>query len=128
MTAALRVLHAHSGNIFGGVETLLRTLATWQTSAPEVQHAFALCFEGELANQLAASGAGWHFLQPVRVSRPWTVAGARSRLARVIDEFAPDLIMTHSAWSHAIFAPVARKRRIPLAYWMHAPPSPRHWL
>ncbi|MCZ6916709.1 MAG: glycosyltransferase family 4 protein [Gemmatimonadetes bacterium] len=128
MTTELHALHAHSGNIFGGVETLLSTLARWQSSAPGVRHSFALCFEGELADQLAQEGAGWHSLQPVRVSRPWTVVRARKRFARVIDEVGPELVMTHSAWSHAIFAPVARKRGIRLVYWMHAPPSGRHWL
>ena len=128
MTTGLHVLHAHSGNIFGGVETLLRTLATWQTSAPDVRHSFALCFEGALTDRLAESGTRWHSLQPVRVSRPWTVARARRRFARLVDEIGPELVMTHSAWSHVVFAPVARKRGIRLVYWMHAPPSGRHWL
>jgi glycosyltransferase involved in cell wall biosynthesis len=93
-----------------------------------VEHAFALCFDGELADQLAESGVGWHALQPVRVSRPWTVAGARKRLCRVIEDVGPDIVMTHSPWSHTVFAPAVRQHPLRLATWMHARPTGRHWL
>lgn len=128
MTTPLRVLHAHSGNIFGGVETVLSTLARWQESAPEVEHAFALCFAGELGDRIEDAGTEWHALGPARVSRPWTVARGRRQLGRVIDALDTHVVVTHSPWSHALFAPVVRQRGRQLVTWMHGRPSGRHWL
>ena len=46
----MRVLHIHSGNLYGGVETLLVTLARHRDLAPEMESHFALCFKGRLSD------------------------------------------------------------------------------
>jgi glycosyltransferase involved in cell wall biosynthesis len=124
----MRVLHVYSGNLYGGVETLLVTLARYQALYPELEHHFALCFEGRLSKELAATGASIHLLGNVRVSRPLTVwrgrRACRDLLAR--DKF--DLVVCHSAWSQAIFGPVARSVRLPLVFWLHDATDGRHWL
>ena len=56
LTPALRVLHVHSGNLYGGVETFLTTLARDAAAAPRMTSSFALCFEGRLSNELRAHG------------------------------------------------------------------------
>ena len=53
---ALRVLHVHSGNLYGGVETFLATLARDSAAAPRMTSSFALCFEGRLSDELRAHG------------------------------------------------------------------------
>jgi len=103
-----RILHVHSGNLYGGVETILMTLARRQGDCPHLQQQFALCFQGRLSRELAGLGAPVHSIGSVRVSRPLTVFRARRELRKLLAEQEFDTLMFHSAWSHAIFAPVAR--------------------
>ena len=48
-----RVLHLAAGNLYGGVETFLVTLAK---SPRRLEHRFALFFEGRLARELREAG------------------------------------------------------------------------
>src|SRR5262249_41106227 len=94
----LRVLHCSSGNLYGGVETLLVTLA--QQAAPGVRPEFALCFEGRASAELRAVGADVHWLAPVRFSRPWTVWRARRALRRLLAARPFDVVVCHGPWTH----------------------------
>jgi glycosyltransferase involved in cell wall biosynthesis len=114
-----RVLHCYAGNLYGGIETLLATLARHRAPAPGMVPEFALCYEGRLADELRATGALVHRLGAVRFRRPWTVVQARRRLARLLAARPPDVVVCHSFWPHALFAPVARRAGRPLVYWMH---------
>src|SRR5467141_1879008 len=76
----LRVLYVHSGNLFGGVETLMLTLVQYQDLSPDMEPHFALCFDGQFSEELLARGAPVHLLGNVRFSRPLTVRRARSNL------------------------------------------------
>lgn len=121
----ITLLHAHSGNLYGGVETMLVTLA--RQPGPLV-HRFALCFEGRLAGELRGAGAQVGILGDVRFSRPWTVLGARRRLAKIVRAHWPAAVMCHSPWSLAALGPVARQQGVPLVLWAHAAFTCRHWL
>src|SRR2546422_5237601 len=57
---SMRVLHVSSGNLYGGIETLLLTLARHRNLCPGLDQHFALCFEGRLSEELAAVGARVH--------------------------------------------------------------------
>ena len=127
MKAPLRVLHLHSGNLYGGVETILVTIARWQHETPAVTHEFALCFPGRCADELAAAGASVTPLGAARVSRPWSVLAARRRLAALLGDARPDVAVTHSPWAHGSFAPVVRRAGIPLVHWRHGSGG-GHWL
>src|SRR5262249_6618553 len=124
----MRMLHVAAGNLYGGVETLLVTLARHRSLCPALEPHYALCFEGRLGNELAACDVPVHFLGPARVSRPWTVWQARRRLRHVLREIRPDLVVCHSCWPHALFAPVARAAGLPLLFWAHDAYAGRHWL
>ena len=52
---ATRVLHATTGNMYGGVEAMLATLARHRGLVPGLDQRFALCFEGRGADELRAS-------------------------------------------------------------------------
>jgi glycosyltransferase involved in cell wall biosynthesis len=119
------LLHAHSGNLYGGVESDLVTLAR---HAGAWRHAFALCYEGRTSRELAATGAQVEMLGPLRFSHPWTVTSARRRLSAMLDLVRPAAVMCHSPWSLAAFGPVARKHGLPVVLWAHAPFTGRHWL
>lgn len=123
-----RALVVHSGNMYGGVERVLETWAQSRRLCPALEPRFALCFEGRLADSLRASGAAVDILGRVRITRPDLVVRARAKLAQVIRGNRPDVLFTQSAWSHAVFAPVARRFQIPLAVWVHDELTGRPWL
>jgi glycosyltransferase involved in cell wall biosynthesis len=124
----MRVLHLTSGNMYGGVETLLVTLARHRHLCPGMEPHFGLCFEGKLRDELVAAEAPVHLLGNVRIRRPWTVWKARRRLGRLLSEGSFDVVVCHSCWPHALFAKVVRWRKIPLVFWTHDLPIGRHWL
>ncbi len=124
----MKVLHVYAGNLFGGVETLLVTLAKERSLCPQMQPDFALCFEGRLANELRAAGVGVHMLGNVRVSRPWTVWAVRRQLVKLLRQEGFDLVICHSCWPQAIFGPAVKSQQLPLVFWCHDTPKGRHWL
>jgi glycosyltransferase involved in cell wall biosynthesis len=124
----MKVLHVYSGNLFGGVETLLITLARQRSLCPQMQPHFALCFEGRLAVELRAAGVDVHMLGKVRSSRPWTVWLARRQLDRLLKQERFDVVICHSCWSQAIFGPVVRTHQLPLVFGCHDTPTGKHWL
>jgi hypothetical protein len=58
----LRVLHVSSGNLYGGVEVILATLARLRHLCPEMEPHFGVCYEGRLSQELTAAGAPVHML------------------------------------------------------------------
>jgi glycosyltransferase involved in cell wall biosynthesis len=115
----MRVLHLHSGNMYGGVEVLLQTLARQQAKCPDMEPHFALCFEGRLSEELRASGAVVHVLGPARISRPWTIWRARRTLRPIMSSGHYDIAVTHGPWIHALLAAEVRSYGLPLAFWAH---------
>jgi glycosyltransferase involved in cell wall biosynthesis len=125
---AVRVLHVYSGNLFGGVERFLVTLARLRDAAPGMQSEFALCFDGRLRQELTEAGASVHTLGQVRLSRPWTVPAARRALHRVLEKGEFDVVATHSGWLHAVFAKAVRAdAKSRLVRWAHESPG-EGWL
>ena len=123
----MRVLHVHSGNLYGGVETMLATLARRGDSCAEMETHFALCFEGRLSEELRGAGAHVYKLPGVRVSRPATVLRARRALAALLREKGFDVAVCHSAWTQSVFGKVLRASTLRLVFWSHAPAG-GHWL
>jgi glycosyltransferase involved in cell wall biosynthesis len=124
----MRVLHVHSGNLFGGVETLLRTFATHQHLCATMEPHYALCFAGRLSEELNAAGAPVHLLGEVRVRQPLTVLRARRMLSELLQRETYDLVVFHSTWSLSLFGPVVQSQELPLVFWLHNPTDGRHWL
>jgi len=125
----MRVLHIHSGNLYGGVESFLRTLTQQQQQqAPGLTHEFALCFEGRLSQELRELGAPVHVLGAVRVSRPWTVWRARGVLQELLWRERYAAAACHSAWTQALFGPAVREAEVPLVFFQHDALAGRHWL
>lgn len=115
----MRALHVYSGNLYGGVETLLVTLARESPRDSSVQHLFALCFEGRLSRELRDAGATPMMLGEVRLRAPASALRARRHLAAALSDVRPDVVVCHSAWTHGIFAGVARRARLPLVFYLH---------
>jgi len=124
----MRVLHISGGNLYGGVEAMLVTLARYRQVPPALDQEFALCFEARLSTELAASGVPVHLLGEVRTRRPLRVWRARRKLRGLLRERQIDVAVCHMPWSQAIFGPAARDADIPLVFWMHGPARGWHWL
>lgn len=124
----MRVLYIHSGNLYGGVETLLVTLARHRDLCSSIEPHYALCFEGRLSEELAEAGVPVHPLGNVRVSRPATVWRSRRTLNDLLRRNEFDVAVCPSTWSQAIFGPVVRSAGLPLVFWFHTPVDGWHWL
>jgi glycosyltransferase involved in cell wall biosynthesis len=125
--AVLRVLHVHSGNLFGGVERVCEALASPEAMS-SLRSEFALCFSGRLHDTLAAAGAPVTALGPVQMRRPDRLWRARRALNAMLREEPPDAVMVHSSWAQAAFAGCVRPAGIPLVRWLHAPDPGPGWL
>jgi glycosyltransferase involved in cell wall biosynthesis len=119
VVAPLRVLHVCAGNLYGGIERIVAQCAASRGLAPSMEPLAAVCFEGRLSAELDAAGVPCARLGAARLRAPWTVARARRALARAIGASRPDVIVGHSAWAFALAAPVARRRGVGLAFWLH---------
>ncbi len=126
-TVSVRVLHLGVGNLYGGIESMLTTLARSGHLCPELHQEFALCFPGQLRDNLVAASVPVHDLGPVRFSRPWQIWRARQRLRRVLKEIRPDVVVAHGCWVYALSAPTARRCQMPVILFAHSPPSTENW-
>lgn len=124
----MRVLHLYSGNLYGGVESLLVTLARHRAACPEMETHFGVCFERRLAEELRGAGSPVHPLGAVRLRSPVSVLRARRALRALLRRTRFDAVVCHSAWPQAVFGPAVRGAGVPLALWLHDRVDPRHWL
>lgn len=116
----MRILHINAGNLWGGIESALETLARTPCG---LTHEFALVFEGALAVRLRAAGARVHVLGAARARRPWTVWRARRRLGVLLASGPPTVVVAHGGWSHALSAPATRRAGAPRVLYCHAAPG-----
>jgi glycosyltransferase involved in cell wall biosynthesis len=123
----MKVLHIGAGNLFGGVETLLVTLARERRLCPEMKPHFSVCFEERLSRDLRATGVPVDYLGSVRARNPFTIFRARAAMDRLLSQESIDVAISHSPWTHAIFSPVVRAHRVPLAFWSHGFLTGKHW-
>lgn len=114
--------------MYGGVETVLATLAGHQALTPEMVSEFGLCYQGRLWQELAEVGAVVHDLGVARVSRPVSVLKSRRRLRRLLQSEHFDTVSCHSSWAQTIFGPVVRNAGVPLVFWLHDAATGRGWL
>jgi glycosyltransferase involved in cell wall biosynthesis len=124
----LRVLHIHSGNLYGGVESFLRTMAQLRAHAPSVKVEFALCFDARLAQELRDTGSTVHDLGPARFRSPGHVLSAQKALALVMNSGRYDVAVCHNVWSLGLFGPTVRRSGARLVFYMHDVPNRRGWL
>jgi glycosyltransferase involved in cell wall biosynthesis len=124
----MRLLHVHSGNLYGGVETLLNTLACCRGLCSEMCPEFALCFDGRIAAELRQIGTAVHILGEVRARNPLQVIKARRRLLGLLSAGRFDAVICHMLWPLAVFASAVRRTKLPLIFWMHDAVVRRNWL
>jgi glycosyltransferase involved in cell wall biosynthesis len=121
----MRVLHVAAGNLYGGIERMLVTLAS--TPHARVEQQFVLVFGGRLERELSAAGAVVHCLPSPRATRPLMIWRARRAFAAVLDDVKPDAVLFHGAWPHAMLAPAAARANVRLGFWQHQPIARPSW-
>jgi glycosyltransferase involved in cell wall biosynthesis len=101
----MRLLHLNAGNLYGGIETYLVTLAKLARTNSLFEHTFLLTSEGRLSTELQSLNADVHFAGTTRLSRPWTVWKSRRALQALAKAKQPDVVLAHGPWPLVIFAP-----------------------
>lgn len=123
----MRVLHGYSGNLNGGIESLLKTLSAQRHLCDAMEPEFTLCFDDALANELRAAGSPVYLLGEVRIRLPWTLLRARHCLKQLLERRKFDVVILHGSWPHLVMAGVVKAAKIPLIYWRHDASDGRHW-
>jgi len=111
----------------GGVESVLLTFAEFAGTCPEFHQEFALAFNGPFADALRATGAIVHILPEAQLRHPLSVIRSRRQLRRLIVDRKFDAVISQSTWCQVVFAPVAKRLKVPLIFWMHNN-FDGHWL
>jgi Glycosyltransferase len=125
----MRVLHLGSGNMYGGIEAMLVTMASARPADVDLEQEFGVSFEGRFSNELRSNSARVHHLGEVRTSRPWTVLAARQRLRSLLGKERFHAVICHAPWTFAIFGRAVRGSDHPdLIFWAHNRPETDHWL
>ena len=104
---------------------MLVTLAG--TRHPAVTQHFSVSFGGRLERELRAAGAPVHRLPTPRAARPLRVWRARRAFASVLEALAPEVVIFHGAWPHAMFAAAARTSGVRIGFWQHQPIARPAW-
>ena len=115
----MRVLHVYSGNLYGGIETLLVTMARMRALCPAIEPAVGVVLRRHASVPSWGDGVSVHRLPETRASRPQTIRRARRALASVIDAGRFDRVVCHAAWSQALFGGVVKRAKVPLVFWAH---------
>ncbi|MGL6075799.1 MAG: glycosyltransferase family 4 protein [Fimbriiglobus sp.] len=124
----MKVLHLYAGNMFGGIERFLITLAKLRHLAPEMEPEYGLCFRGQLWDDLQKENVPVHDLGAVRFSRPWTVLKARRALTKLLSGKRYDVVVCHAAWPHAVFASTVKRFQVRVVTFAHDTWAGRHWV
>jgi glycosyltransferase involved in cell wall biosynthesis len=117
----MRLLHLYSGNLYGGIERVLVTLAGAAPDVPAIDQSFALSYEGKLAADLRRMGTKVTLLGEVRLSHPISVRAARRVLRDRLASSPPDVLLAHSPWALAVGGTVAKRAGVRVALWLHNP-------
>jgi glycosyltransferase involved in cell wall biosynthesis len=123
----IHVLHINAGNLYGGVETIVVTLARERAVCPEMVPHFAVCFAGRFSEALTEAGSPPFKLGGVRLRYPWQILRARQRLRSLLRQHHFDVVICHMSWTLLIFGPAVRAAGVPLALWMHNQMQAASW-
>ena len=115
----MRLLHLHSGNLYGGIETMLVTTARARVNSASI--AFALCFDGRLRQELESAGAECALLGEARFSRPASVRRARLALKALLASNRPDVVALHGPWAQGMFGRTLHRAGVPFVLFVHGP-------
>jgi glycosyltransferase involved in cell wall biosynthesis len=123
----IRVLHLHSGNIIGGIESMLRTVAEFAPTYPQFQQEIALAFDGPFAASLRATGFKVRILPSPQLRNPFSVLASRRALRQLLADEHFGAVISHSPWCQVVYGPVLKTSSAFTIFWMHGV-FQGHWL
>lgn len=115
----MKLLHLANGNLFGGIETFLVTLARLEHAGKGQRNFFLLSHEGRLAAELRFAGASVQVLSGARIRNPWAVRRVRAQCRQQAEEQRPDLVVAHGPWAYYVFGHAFSDGRVPIVFWQH---------
>lgn len=113
----MNILHVGSGNLYGGVEKVLLTLARHARLCPALEQSFAVCFPGLLEDELSQAGAAVYRLRPMRGRNPLAIAANRYEMTRLERKF--DAVLYHSLWTYDLLGVGRRRDLSARVLWAH---------
>ena len=125
----MRILHLANGNMFGGIETFLVTLARLEVEHDAFENHFLLSHRGRLLAELEALSARPLVVEGVRLRNPWSVRHAREQCRLQVLASRPDAVVAHGPWSYVVFGQGLPTTE-PLFFFQHgiAQRDPLHFL
>ena len=121
-----QIFHIVAGNLFGGVESFLVTLAKSKALERDIIHRFAICFPGRLCREIADAGAPVEMIGPARIMGISSTKKAKKILDAALLKHSPEVIVCHMSWAQIIFGGVATKHGKWVAH--HHGPSTNSWM
>ena len=115
----MRLLHLANGNLFGGIETFLVTLARLEQVEAGTESSFILSHEGRLATELREAGAPVRVLAGARIRNPWAVRRVRTEVRAEAERQRPDLAVAHGPWAYYVFGHALTESKAPIVFWQH---------
>lgn len=122
----IKVIHFGAGNLFGGVEVMLITMAKYQQQCPRLDQSFAFFFDGKVANRIQKHGCRVKLFPETKIKNIFNVLRTQKAIRDHLISERPDLVVVHGQWVHFIVAGVAKNLGIKLAHWSHDPPTNRN--
>lgn len=124
----MKILHLYSGNLYGGVESVLSIFGSCGGEVSGLTQSFALCFHGRLWNELSTIGVPLYFLGNATWRLPWSISTARWRLKNLLLKESFDIVICHSSWILGIFGSVVKSTQSLLVFWVHDFLSGKGWI
>jgi glycosyltransferase involved in cell wall biosynthesis len=115
----MRLLHLANGNLFGGIETFLVTLARLEKERGLARSSFVLSHEGHLADELRAAESSVQVLPGARLRKPWAIKRVRARVREEALKQGPDMVIAHGPWAYFVFGHALCHEKVPLVFWQH---------
>jgi glycosyltransferase involved in cell wall biosynthesis len=122
----IKVIHFGAGNLFGGIEVMLVTLAKYQYQIPGLNQKFAFFFEGKAAFRIQSHGCPVKIFPETKLRKITAVLKVQKLIKEYLLDERPEIVIVHGQWVHFIVAKVAKSLGIRLAHWSHDPPSKRN--
>jgi glycosyltransferase involved in cell wall biosynthesis len=116
----VKILHLANGNLYGGIEAFLTTLARFEReSRGSLQHHFLLSHPGRLEEELRALGSRVYVQPGARLRKPWAIQRVRREARSFARQLAPDVVLAHGHWAYFVFGHAIVDSDVPVGFFQH---------
>jgi glycosyltransferase involved in cell wall biosynthesis len=116
----VRVLHLANGNLFGGIESFLVTLAQLQQlGVGRLENVYLLSHPGRLRDEIESFKRPVHLVEGARLRNPWAIHRARAAARKILREVEPDVVLAHGGWAFVVFGQGLFQQKTPVGLFQH---------